>query len=269
MKDKILFFIIQLISFFPYKLINKIITILNYSIGKGFYHCTEPSVKNEVKCISKLIQKKIKVIFDVGANIGLYTDHCIKIYPNAKYFLFEPNYKNFKFLKEKYKILDNVKIYNYAISDKNKKNGILYSNFNGSGYASLIRRNLLHRKINMKKIKENIKTITLENFIIKNKIKNIDLCKIDVEGLELNVLQGINKKINIVNLIQFEISSGQIECKNYFKDFWYFFKENGYQIFIITPSGPQIIENYNERYEFFNETNYIALKNKFSEIIQS
>jgi hypothetical protein len=92
-------------------------------------------------------------------------------------------------------------------------------------------------------------------------LKKIDLCKIDVEGIELKVLQGAKEYINYIKIIQFEISSGQMEEKNYFKDFWFFFKKNNFDIYIITPSGPKKILRYKERDEFFDETNYIAVNN--------
>ena len=38
-----------------------------------------------------------------------------------------------------------------------------------------------------------VKTIKLKNFIEKNKIKKIDLLKIDTEGHEFQVLKGLEK----------------------------------------------------------------------------
>ena len=61
--------------------------------------------------------------------------------------------------------------------------------------------NILKRKLKILNIKNNnffhykipIKIITLDYFIEKNKIKNIDLLKIDTEGYEFNVLKGLIK----------------------------------------------------------------------------
>ena len=57
---------------------------------------------------------------------------------------------------------------------------------------------------------ENVKTVTLDNFCSKKKIKNIDLLKIDTEGHEKEVLIGAknlmkNKKIKYI-LIEFHTS---------------------------------------------------------------
>ena len=47
------------------------------------------SVKNEVKTLKKLLKEDINVVFDIGANYGIYTDELLKHYPEAEYFLFE------------------------------------------------------------------------------------------------------------------------------------------------------------------------------------
>jgi len=261
MKNKLIYQFIKLISFFPHSFLLSLISLLNYSVGKGFYHAGNKSVVNEIKSISKLLKKKPKIIIDIGANIGNYTEESLKNFQSAKYYLFEPNAINYQILLNKFEKYKDIEIYNYALSNNKNNDAILYSNFEGSGYASLVQRNLNHRNIDMSKIKEKVKVITLQEFLISKKLKKIDLCKIDVEGIELKVLQGAKEYINYIKIIQFEISSGQMEEKNYFKDFWFFFKKNNFDIYIITPSGPKKILRYKERDEFFDETNYIAVNN--------
>ena len=248
-------------SYLPYNLLNQLISFLNYTIGKGHYYAVS-SIPNEVGCVSKIIKihsfSSPCVIFDIGARSGKYTDHCLKIYPLARYYLFEPNKKNYLELLNKFNKFSNVKIYNLAISDEDNKEALLYSNFDGSGYASLLKRNLSHMKINMETCKEIVKTITLKKFILENNIDHVDILKIDVEGFEMKVLEGINALLKKINIIQFEISSGQIDSKNYFKDFWFFFIKFNFKMYLISPSRPIQILKYKERDEFFDKTNYIA-----------
>lgn len=54
------------------------------------------------------------------------------------------------------------------------------------------------KNITKKRERIKIKMDTLQNYIINNNIKYIDVCKIDVEGAELEIMKGINKYINIV-----------------------------------------------------------------------
>ena len=49
-----------------------------------------------------------------------------------------------------------------------------------------------------------IKIITLDEYISKKKIRNIDILKIDTEGFELNVIKGLTLNHKIIKFIYFE-----------------------------------------------------------------
>ncbi len=83
--------------------------------------------------------------------------------------------------------------------------------------------------------------------------------KIDVEGHELKVLEGVGSLINKIKVIQFEFGGCNIDTKTYFRDFWYFFKERNFDIYRITPLGPMKITQYKECYERFETTNYFCV----------
>jgi len=158
---------------------------------------------------------KIDVLFDVGSHMGTYTDFVVKINPGCKSFLFEPQSEVFKKIKQKYANSENIDVYNFAISDTEKKQ---YLNLNkhdltaslmsfdpNSSYLKF-KAKLYQTDINnMNYGTELVQTITLDKFITDNNLKKIDLLKIDTEGNEFNVLKGLNKKINIVNNILIEI----------------------------------------------------------------
>ena len=57
----------------------------------------------------------------------------------------------------------------------------------------------------------------------KDKSKIIDYIKIDVEGHELDALEGFGDLIKKVRLIQFEFGGCNIDTRTYFQDFWYYF----------------------------------------------
>ena len=86
---------------------------------------------------------------------------------------------------------------------------------------------------------------------------------LDVEGHELDVLEGFGKLILKTKLIQFEFGGCNIDTRTYFQDFWYFFLERNFIIYRITPRGFLRIRSYKEKYEFFQTTNYIALNKSF------
>lgn len=100
---------------------------------------------------------------------------------------------------------------------------ILYSNESGSGLGSLTKRKLDHFGIDFS-VEENIELIRFDEYSVNNIIdKDIDLLKIDVEGHELKVLEGVGEKIKNIKIIQFEFGGCNIDTKTYFQDYWYFF----------------------------------------------
>ena len=135
----------------------------------------------------------------------------------------------------------------------------------GSGLASLSKRRLDHFNISMDVV-ETVNTIRFDEFLSFDDVPEIpeiiDYVKMDVEGHELSVLKGFGSFIDKVKLVQFEFGGCNIDTRTYFQDFWYFFKEKNFSLYVITPyEGPQKINEYKESSEFFTTTNYIALNN--------
>jgi len=237
----------------PQKVLNLIESFSQQLQGKG--SGTLP-ISFEIKCCVKLlVDESVKIICDVGANEGHYTAELLKYYKNSNYYLFEPNALNCEKLKKKFTELPNIHIVNNALSDKNGI-GLLYTDKSGSGLASLYKRRLEHFDIYLNQ-EEKIDIIRLDSFFTAEKA--IDYLKLDVEGSEMKVLIGSGKLIKKMRLIQFEIGSQNIDSKTFFQDFWYFFKDNNFDLFRISPAGPKKINKYRENDEHFRMSNYIAL----------
>lgn len=228
--------------------------------GKGWGGST---IEEEVNSCLSLLNDEPKFIIDVGANVGLYTQALVKRFPDATYFLFEPSKFNLEILSGKFYDYDNVHCSSFALSNETTVKN-LYSDKEGSGLASLSKRRLDHFNIFMDVV-ESINTIRFDEFLQFDDIPDIpeyiDYVKIDVEGHEISVLEGFGSLIDRVKLVQFEFGGCNIDTKTYFQDFWYFFNTKNFSIYIITPEGPQKINNYRESLEFFTTTNYIALNN--------
>ncbi len=161
-----------------------------------------------VKIWSKIIKNK-KIIFDIGANTGVYSLLSAALNTQSEIYAFEPN-----------------KIFTRAIERANKKNNfqININNLalsNKDGFVYFDGYQIKNNK-NLKKIK----TIRLDNFINENNIKSVDLVKLDVELHEYYVLKGMGKylkKFKPEFLI--EVLNDNIANKlNYlFKDYGYYY----------------------------------------------
>jgi len=147
------------------------------------------------------LKKKQISIIDVGANKGQSVDFFLKINKSAIINSFEPNKKLFKFLQNKYKSNTNIFIYNFGLS--NIKGELIFHE-NVMDETSTFEELNLDSKYLKKKAKVlgvnkehivvnnyNVKVIRLVDFLNENPNKQFDVLKIDVEGHELQCLQGL------------------------------------------------------------------------------
>jgi FkbM family methyltransferase len=132
----------------------------------------------------KSLYPTIKTFLDIGANKGFYSLELQSI--SEKIYAFEPLPENFNFLdiEIKNKKIQNIELYDYAVSDKNEKvwfsknfsnttNHIIYDNADESNTVS-------------------VDCITIDSM----DITNIDVIKIDTEGIDYKVLLGAEKTID-------------------------------------------------------------------------
>lgn len=143
--------------------------------------------ESEITILSKII-KKGDVVLDVGANIGLMTIPFSKMVGNnGRVIAYEPQSEIFKILCGNIAInnLTNVDTINAGVGDSNDLlylPKIDYTKSNNFGGFSLQTKGEI--PVNQ------IKLDTINNYFNK-----IDLIKIDVEGMESNVLKGASNLI--------------------------------------------------------------------------
>lgn len=237
---------------------------LNYLSLKGMNIGGDGDTNNSgeksalVYIFDKLAFKDDLVIFDVGANIGKYTILLHEVFgENTNIFSFEPSKKTFNKLIENTKLFKNTKLHNFGFG-KEDAFLTLYSNEEESGLASVYKRRLNHFNIDMN-LKEDIEIKTIDTFCYENNIDKINFLKLDIEGNELNALEGAKKMLDNhkIDFIQFEFGGCNIDSRTYFQDFYYLLNENFY-IYRIVIDGLYLIDNYKEMYESFITTNYLA-----------
>ncbi len=224
--------------------------------GKGYGTAT---IKQEVALAHQTLGKKPILVVDIGGNIGNYTAELLRLYPDLEIHLFEPAQTNIAKLKERFAGNATVHIVPCAVSHQTG-DAALFSNTPGSGLASLTKRDLEHHHLTFD-WQEPIQTLRFEDYwntVLQRRA--LDLVKIDVEGHELDVLNGFGAAINAVEVVQFEFGGCNIDTRTFFRDFWQFFQKHGFKIFRITPIGLQPIKRYKELEECFSTTNFIARK---------
>jgi len=130
--------------------------------------------------------EKGKCFLDVGANVGIYTKQLAL--RGVPVYAFEPSPKTFEILRQNTRGLPNVKVFSYALGDKNAEISFYVHEQSNSGYDGLYNEQQLVSTVygnkDVKKIKVRVRTLDSFHF------KNVGLIKIDTEGYEYPILTG-------------------------------------------------------------------------------
>jgi FkbM family methyltransferase len=240
-----------------FKFLNRIERAAARAQGKGY---GAASVEQEVNLLQLLLKTKPTLAIDVGGNIGNYTAELRNKNPKLEIHTFEPSATNITKLNGRFKDDKLVSIVPLALSDKSGT-ATLFSDEPGSGLGSLTQRKLDHFHIAFD-TKETVHTIRFEDYW-KTQLQSrpIDMIKMDIEGHELAALSGFGNAIDVIKVIQFEFGGCNIDTRTYFQDLWYYFNES-FLIYRITPYGAEEIGRYKEGDECFVPTNYIAVNRR-------
>ncbi len=172
------------------------------------------------KRIIKTLKKEVSNLnnfIDVGAYKGTYTDLILDSYKPQKILMFEPQEEIFKYLKIKYHDNKNITLFNKALSNKDKSAKFNFNKHNLTSSLSSLDPDNNYLKLKAKLFGttsegmivdiKTIQTTTLFSILQKENIESIDFLKIDTEGHELEVLQGMKEKISKVKcmLVEFHI----------------------------------------------------------------
>lgn len=235
-------------------------TIINALENKDNNHLTN----GEFWLISAIKESDVKTVFDVGANVGLWTNQFKKFHPFSKIYSFEPVPEIFEILIRKTQSLNNVNLLNLALSDS--KDPLEFNYYSNNSYFSSIYDHPLTVQEPEKKI---VKAQKGDDFCKEFGIQSIDFLKIDTEGSEPKVLKGFRKMIESrkIKMIQFEYSEINIQNRFLLKDFYELLEKNGYNIGKIYPDFIDF-SPYHKRKENFIIGNFLAVQSVESKIIK-
>ena len=163
---------------------------LIHGLGAGYL---VPSDEWMSKCLSVFLRNKEGAIVDIGANIGLYMVKLKALDSEREYYGFEPNPVCNFYTQELISAnsFRNVRMFPFALSN-NKELRTFYAKRKADKMGSL------HDYARFGEIKNNsfdLFTFPGDEFFELLDLKNICGMKIDVEGFELEVLQGIKNAL--------------------------------------------------------------------------
>ena len=197
-----------------------------------------PFISFHHKRISKcLCNLNINKVIDVGSHKGEFLETVLKIQNIDSFYAFEPQKHIFSQLSEKFSENKKVTLFNYALDDeiKNKKLKInklsmtsSLAEFNDDSLYLKLKNFLTFSKSNFIDEYE-VQTSTIDKIFENINLKNA-LIKIDVEGFEMKVIKGSQRKLKEISFILLENQFGNHYKNNDFKDILKYLKKQNFTI---------------------------------------
>jgi FkbM family methyltransferase len=202
---------------------------------------------------------KNEIFWDIGANVGTYSIYAASKFPSLKVVAFEPSFLNLNLLSRNININNlskNILVNQLPLS--NKENNYEYfketSLIEGAAINSFDNSDTDHSNSNNNFISKTYIYGTSPNFFVKNKILDIPTyIKIDVDGLEFEVLQGMSSFLSDERLkeilIELEETNGNSEIRE--EKLLY---ENGFLL-------DKKLRSYESKNDLIKTYNYIFKRN--------
>ena len=176
--------------------------------------------------------KKGHVVLELGANLGSETLIVSRLVGSEGHvYGFEPNPYTFKRLQRNIEIngISNVDIYELAIGENNTEIyfNIYPENSSNPGMSSKYVENPCTKKIN-------VKQVTIDSFMQQHNITKLDFLKLDIQGAEIDALNGARNTIAKYRPIIFaEAYSEEQVAHNHTQQMYDMLMAYGYKIFLI------------------------------------
>jgi FkbM family methyltransferase len=223
--------------------------------------------KDEIKIIERFIAPG-QVVFDIGANIGLWTKEVLNKCPNVQAHVFEPAPSTYQTILEDFaesikdgRIITN----NFAISGEEEiRDFYYYETYTGG--STFHRRSELEKQSNLGTPKRfQVLSTTLDKYAKTNTIEHINFVKIDTAGGEWEALQGAKKLLEKgkIDYIQFEYGGTFLDANTTLKQVFEYLDSFRYLLFKILPNGLEHIPHFLPQYENYEYSNFLAVNERF------
>lgn len=129
--------------------------------------------------------KSNSIVFDVGGYVGDWSWDIYKKY-KCNIYIFEPVKEFYEIIKKRFSNFNKIQVLNYGLESKNRFTNIYLADDATSIYQKSNR-------------VERIKLVGIKDALSENKVKKVDLIKLNVEGGEYEILEYLIRKNLIKN----------------------------------------------------------------------
>lgn len=197
------------------------------------------------------------VIFDVGANVGVWSASAARVFPGANVHAFEPHPGAFAQLEQAVRELG-VACHQMALGAEPGR-ATLHFDPGMTVLSSLHQRDLSAFGMALD-ASVDVEVAPLDDVCDELGIDTVDVLKIDVEGHERDVLAGARRRLErgAIGLVQFEYGGTYIDAGVRLREVFECFP-SGYALHRIVPWGLMPVEERDLREESFTLSNFVAV----------
>ena len=250
----IIYFLARFRDVFPVSMLRHAVLILH----KGFENYSYNHNLNGEGHVLKLVSKSplpLSIVWDVGAHHGEWSALAHKAFPKARIHAFEIAEKSYQRLQGSTRGLERVTPHFFGVSNVTAEVELFFDE--GSGGQST----LIETKYTEKFRRQRAQVRRGMEIRDELGIKEIDFLKIDVEGAEHLVLQGLEPLFaeRRVAVVQFEYGKSNITTHFLLCDFYAFFTKYGYRVGKVFPNRV-CFKDYSMDDENFIGPNFLAVR---------
>lgn len=222
----------------------------------------DPETNGEHRFLADILPY-CRTVFDVGACIGEWSEHVLSLKPGLELHAFEPMAKAQQTLT--YKVGGRAIINCFALG-KERGQLVFHSAENYPQLAS----SFAQPWYRFEKAREDrVDVLTLADYCATHGVGPIDLLKIDVEGAEMDVLEGGIELFREGRIMaaQFEYGGTWIAPRRQLRDVFDLMAGTDYVIAKLMPQGYRIVERYHPSLDSYLYSNWLILQKEIAEAL--
>lgn len=230
-------------------------------------------LNGEALLLQRLRPFKPAVLFDIGANVGEWSRAALDAIPTAHVHAFEIAPATAKTLtQDMARFGSRITINTCGLGAREGEIKLYFSPESSTAASTVpgvVELSALDHGIS--RIEEVMTRITTgDRYLQENRIAQIDLLKIDVEGAEWDVLEGFSGAFadRKIQMVQFEYGLLNLRTRKLLGDYWQFFTERGFAVGKLYPEGVAF-KTFDVGDEDFVGPNFIACLNSRADLIEA
>jgi FkbM family methyltransferase len=215
---------------------------------------------NAVRTITTIVAGEV---LDVGANEGQWASMALEVIDDKRLHCFEVVPQTFEKLRANVGQRADVTLNNYGLGSK--RGGVEFCFYPDSSDQSSRYGHEMNDGFRKEKI--SVRIVPGDEYVSQKKIEEIAFLKLDVEGMEMEVLQGFASclQTGVIKAIQFERGLVHAMTRHLLKDFLDLFGGYSYTVFKMFPKAFVKLDYDVERDESFAGRNFLAVHSQLLE----